>query len=153
MMLLAISFAPASASAATGAPIQCKTYDGYPNASATGRTAGRLCTYKAADYPGYKGYAKYGETGCGPQLPLDVDEEYPRDQIACAPPAPRNEWRWSVDGWVRDLMAQGTRTYVYPFSGSWRWAYQHNQWFAVQASTLTIYWFCPASGAACRSGL
>jgi hypothetical protein len=146
MMLLAISFAPTTASAAAGDPIKCKTYDKYP----VTQTAGRMCTYRAADYPGYKGSALFRPVPCGDGMPFDIDD--PMTGLFCPPPSAVYEWAWTDFGWKRQQILPASRVTLYPYSGTWRWVYT-SHWYAVQASSVTIYWFCPASGAACRSGI
>ena len=140
---LALTISATMAGTASAAPTQCKDYDQLLQYG-----KGRLCLYTAANNPSWKARAYVGNGGpCDPLLPLDIDDAH--TDIYCFARPSISAWRWNA-GWTAAHLTDGLR-WVYPYGGDWRWAYDNGSWYAVDAASVHIRWFCPASGAACFS--
>jgi hypothetical protein len=139
----------------------CKNYDGYSSEIISTPKAGRLCAAPSTDYPSYRGWVRITDGNpivnsnpsvCGFSLfPYDSDDIRPL--MACpaiaGPFAPTWKWtgtRWVADGATGMHFMAGSRAYVYPMSGSWRWIWnEQDGWRAVEARWVALRWFTPAA--------
>lgn len=57
--------------------------------------------------------------------------------------ATQKAWKWTSLGWQSATINVGQSFYMYPWSGSWMWAYRTGTWYAMHPNQVRV-WKCNA---------
>lgn len=125
------SLAIAMAGLGTASPARAAT------TCVTWSSGARVCAAPSTDFPGATGwYGFAGSRSCASSPLIAPDQPVCMMGIGRVP-----AWRLQNGAWLRTTLAPGTRTYVHPYAGAWRWVWtQRTGWLAINASALELTW-------------